>query len=108
MREHMELGPTPAMEECADIRTPDYRERAMREGRAFIGVIRRAFPDLPDGLTLRVKSFPHDFGSYFEVCACFDDQDETAAEAAYMLESNTPESWDEEARAELGLSPAIV
>lgn len=101
MREYVTLGQTPCSEECTQVGAADYSRLARRECRAYIGLIRRAFPDLPAGLTLRIKSFPHDFGSYYEVCAMFDDQDEGACEAAYMLESEAPQYWDEEARADL-------
>lgn len=103
MREYVELGPAPAMEDCAQVGDANYRDRAMREARAFIGLIRRAHPDLPEGLSLIVKSFPHDFGSYYEVCAAYSTNDEAAGEAAWGLERTAPGEWDEAAREELGL-----
>jgi hypothetical protein len=40
-------------------------------------------------------------GSYLSVQAVFDDEDEEQTEWAYTIENELPESWDEEARAEL-------
>jgi hypothetical protein len=47
---------------------------------------------------LATKAFPHDFGTYREVCAMYDEDDAAGMELAYWLESNTPETWDEEGR----------
>jgi hypothetical protein len=80
----------------------DYMTRARAECRAFIGQLERAFPLAVDaGLYFRIKSNAHDFGSYLEVQACFDDEDEAQTEWAYLIESDLPEAWDDEARAQL-------
>lgn len=54
-----------------------------------------------------VKSFPHDFGSYYEVCAVFNDNDEASSSWAYNVEAHIPEYWDEIAKAELALKEVI-
>jgi hypothetical protein len=41
-------------------------------------------------MQLKIKWFPHDFGSYCEVVACCDEKDEFAIEAALWLEANMP------------------
>ena len=51
--------------------------------------------------SLIVKSFPHDFGSYREVCVRFEDTDPVATGYAFDLERDTPEQWDAIARYEL-------
>lgn len=99
--EYVELGCSPCMEDCAQVGDSDYSERARAECRAYINQIRRENPDLPEGVSLRMKSFPHDFGCYYEVVAAFSDRDEAAAEAGWALEGKTPERWDAEALAEL-------
>ncbi len=101
MRETIEIGATPHGEDCAQVGAPDYAERARRECRAYINQLKRMFGEPPEGCSLRVKSFSHDFGSYHEVVAVFDDENEEAAEYAYRLESDGPEYWDAEAQAEL-------
>jgi len=71
----------------------------------------------PDGEFV-VKSFPHEFGTYFEVVAYFEDEERIdfnfgtyevdrdtkalrAREAAFEAEANTPTNWDKEAKAKL-------
>lgn len=44
--------------------------------------------------SLVVKSFPHDFGSYREVCVRYDDTDPAGENYAFQLEGNTPARWD--------------
>lgn len=106
MRESLELGPSPYGEECAQVGSEDYHSRARAEIRAFIGQLIRMNGEPPDGVSLRAKSFPHDFGSYSEAVVSFDCDDEQQAAYAYRLEETTPEFWDDEARKELGLSVA--
>ncbi len=101
MREYVELGCAPAMEDCAQVGDSNYSERARQECRAFIAQIRRENPDLPEGVSLRMKSNNHDFGCYYEVVASFMSDDEEAVQAAWGLESKTPTRWDEEALDEL-------
>jgi hypothetical protein len=42
---------------------------------------------------LRVKSNPHDFGTYYEIAVRFDDHDSAQVKAAYWLEENAPTEW---------------
>ena len=102
MRETLELGPCPHGEDCAQVGADDYYDRAKREVRAYIGQLVRVCGEPPDGVSLRCKSFPHDFGSYMEAVVSFDCDDESQAKYAYRLESEGPEFWDAEAREELG------
>lgn len=79
----------------------DYVPNMRRECRAFKAQLQRAFNDPPDSARFVVKSFPHDFGSYMEVCVEFDDDDKEAVEFAYKVESEAPQDWDDEAKEEL-------
>ena len=120
MNDFINIGPVPCEEECAQVGSPDYSNRAHKELIAFKHQLERMFPDGHFG----IKWFPHDFGSYGEVVAYFgdpiedfvdDDLDEYGDEgissdnrsketkAAYEAESNMPKFWDDEALEELGL-----
>ena len=77
---------------------------ARKEGKAYINQLKRQFGEPPSSAVFRLKAFPHDFGSYYEVCVVFSDTDEEAVDFAYKVEAECPELWDEEAKAELGLS----
>ena len=106
MQEHVDLGgTTPPEESCAQVgsREYDYYDRARREARAYIGLLRRRFGDEPDGARLGVKSHPHDFGTYLTVVCYFDADSAAAADYASRCEAEGPQEWDEQARRELGL-----
>lgn len=100
MREYLELGPVPCEEECAQVGTDNYHEKARKECAAYKNQLNRLFPDG----NFTIKPFFHEFGSYFEVCIFYDDNDETSLDYAYNVESNIPSNWDEEAKKELGIN----
>ena len=95
MRDYMALGPTPAAESCAQVGRDDYDGVSAMECKMFKEMLEAKFVNRPANTAFVVKSFPHDFGSYREVCIVFDDADEAATDFAYFVESNTPEYWHE-------------
>ena len=105
--EILEIGFSPHGEECAQAGDEGYAVRVRRELLAFRRqLLRHAAQEgvaLPESLVLYIKGSAHDFGTYYELVAKFPTADEVATEAAYWLEGNVPEHWDEAARAELGL-----
>jgi hypothetical protein len=102
MRDYLDLDPVPVDEPCASVGQPDYWPRARLECRAFINQLERAFPDaVAAGVYFKIKSNPHDFGSYLSVQVVYDDDDEAQTEWAYMIEDELPIAWDEDARNEL-------
>jgi hypothetical protein len=105
VRDELDLGCTPSDEDCAQVGEDNYSARARAECKAYIGQLERQLLGTPrGGLTLRVKSNAHDYGSYYSVVACFDEEDEAAQRAAYRLENEQPHEWDAIAREELGLN----
>jgi hypothetical protein len=101
-KDYLTLGPTPADETCIGLGAADYATRGRKEMRIYRKQLERQFPDLPDGVYFTIKGFPHDFGTYHEVCVVYDDSDESACSAAYNVENNIPAKWDDQARIELG------
>jgi hypothetical protein len=101
-QEIMTIGPAPCEESCAQVGEADYDERSRRECRVFQRMLERLFP-VADDVAARfvVKSSPHDFGSYREVCVRYDTSDARACELAYEAEANGPDEWDAIARYEL-------
>ncbi|MDR2111611.1 MAG: hypothetical protein LBQ62_00665 [Candidatus Accumulibacter sp.] len=95
------IGAAPCEEECAQVNHADYAECSQRECFVFKRMLERLYPPPNPRAWLKVKSFPHDFGSYREVCVCYDDKDEAASEYAFRLERETPPEWDAIARYEL-------
>lgn len=103
-RELMNISCVPAEEECQGVGTPTYDPvMARKECEAFRNQLRRMFGEPPGSARLVIKSFPHDFGSYSEVCVSYDDQSEEETDYAFKLEAEMPGKWDDEARKELGL-----
>lgn len=106
MRDYLDIGSSPPMESCAQVGTNDYYERARRECRAYVSLLRRVLGDEPPGARLCVKSHPHDFGDYLSVACEFEDGNQAAIDYAYRCESSDgPQEWDEIARQELNLKP---
>ena len=105
MRDTIEIGSAPCDEDCAQVGSPNYRDRAGAECTAFIGQIRRVFGPEPSGARLKVQSFPHDFGTYYEVVVQYETENEEAAAYAMVCCDRAPNQWDEAARQELNLIP---
>jgi hypothetical protein len=101
MKDFIDVGSAPTHEDCAQVGSEDYHERAKRECRAYIAQLRRLFGQEPSGAVLRLKANPHDFGNYFSVVCHFDNRFPASLEYALRCESESPEFWDEQARREL-------
>lgn len=89
------LGPTPSLETCAAVGSPGYDKRSQLECKVFRRMLERVLP-VPEEMSARyvVRSFPHDFGEYREVCSDFDAEEPETMAFASDVESNTPENWD--------------
>lgn len=106
MREDtISIGPGPAEETCVQVGDPDYTRNARIECRHFIEAIRKVVGREPDGARLTVKSYPHDFGSYYEAAVVFDGNDSQAVEYAYRCEAEAPRFWADAGMTAPDLSP---
>ena len=97
MLDHLYIGAVPAEEDCAQVGAADYATRARAECRRFIAQILRHYPE-PENGWLQVKSCPHDFGTYYEVIACYDTSDEEATRWAFDVEGDEKDVlkvWDD-------------
>jgi len=105
----LNIGPVPWSESCAQVGEEDYHRKGRLECVAFMNQIRRVVGPEPTGAFLVIKSFPHDFGSYYEVCCKFNDQNEAAQDYAFNCEGNRGlEHWDEAALKEFGRPTTAV
>jgi hypothetical protein len=96
------LAPTPIEEDCAQLGQDNYRNQAMKEMTVFCNQLYRDFPEAENkGVYFRIKWQSHDFGTYGEVVAAYDDNDLEAMDYAIHVENNIPEHWDEESIKEL-------
>lgn len=101
MREEIYLGPVPLEEDCSQVGSIDYLKRSRIECKAYVNQLKRKFGEPPFGGALIIKECPHDFGTYLEVVAVFDDLYPDSARWAFEVEENLPMRWDEEALIDL-------
>ena len=86
MKDYLTIGSTPANEDCF----PAGHPLARAETRIYRDQLAREFPTAD----LRVKGFPHDFGTYHEVVVVYNTDDEQSIETAYAVESDANGEWD--------------
>lgn len=96
MRDYMEIGPSPCDEPCVSVGEPNYYTRAKEECTRFIELIRKKLGPEPSSAQLKVKSNPHDFGTYLEVVCEFNEHDEEGREYACLCESTAPRTWQDD------------
>jgi hypothetical protein len=92
MRDYIYIGSAPADAPVAQLGFPDFERLQSVEIAHYLRMLREKFP-LPD---FRVKREHHEFGSYREVVAYFDDEDEAQVEQAYEAECYF-DKWDDQA-----------
>lgn len=90
----MEIGSSPASEDCVQLGCEDYPVLARAECKRFIEFIRKHRGIEPDGARLAIKGNPHDFGTYYEVVCYFDDELPESEAYAFACESELPENWN--------------
>jgi len=94
MRDYVTIGSTPPDEPCAQVGSEDYTQRSIVECNRYIGRIREFCGPEPEGAALKIKSFPHDFGSYLEVVCYYDTNNEEAINYAFKVEGEGPMRWE--------------
>ena len=94
MQDLIYLGSSPYNENCIQVEKEGEYLPAMRhECQVYASMLRRMFPQLSG--KLRVKTHPHDFGSYCEVVLVVQDDED------WLIEDQCPANWDVEARYQL-------
>lgn len=92
--DRLDLGSAPSDEDCAQLGSDDYEVRAKRECRALVNQLKRQCGTPPPNTRFRIKSNPHDFGTYYSVVIEFDPEDDEAAAYAYRCDEASPSQWD--------------
>ena len=94
--EKLSIGGAPCDEECAQTGITNDAARLNRlECRAFMVALERKLGAIPEGCELFIKSNPHDFGTYYEVWARYEANDQAAADYAFRCEGEGPATWQE-------------
>jgi len=102
MIDFITLGPTPMEENCQQIGPPTFDgSKESKELIAYKHQLMRMFKDIPSNCKFIIRSFPHDFGRYREVCITYYINVPESEDFAFEVESNLPLNWDEEALKEL-------
>lgn len=96
MKDYLTIGSSPTGEDCAQVGTDDYYEKAHEECKHFINLLIKTFGKEPPGTKLAIRSFEHDFGTYYEVVCYFDDNFPESVDYAFECEGKTPEYWEKE------------
>lgn len=93
MKDFINIGSTPFEEDCAQVGSDNYEQVSRIECNRYRDLLKELYP----AGNFKVKSFPHDFGSYLEVVAYYDEDDENqdAIHAAYEAETSTYGTWKE-------------
>ncbi len=95
--DYIHIGSVPVEEDCAQVGSHDYATKGRAECKRFMAQIQRHYPE-PDNGYLKIKSNPHDFGTYYEVVAVFDENDEEATKWAFAVEGDEKDVlrvWDD-------------
>lgn len=104
----MTLGSSPTDETCVQLGTPNYEIRAHLELTAYRDQLYRLMAKSakvrPSEFRLKIRENPHDYGIYLDLVAAFDADDEASSNLFEWLDHHTPDLWDDEARAFLGLA----
>ena len=95
MKTYLSLAPAPTEEDCAQVGTPDYRDRALAECARFIRLLRQKIGPEPEGAWLSVQWFAHDFGPYCEVVCYYHTDIQASVEYAFHCEDNLPATWND-------------
>jgi hypothetical protein len=101
MRDFINVASVPYDEECSGVGSENYFNMSRLECMVFAKQLGRQFGEGTEYNNIVIKSFPHDFGTYREVCVYFDDNIPESVDYAFNIESETPDKWDEEALKEL-------
>ena len=107
--DYLTLSCTPCDEPCIQVGHEHYSRLARHECRVYLQQLLSEFlvahDSRPPACRLTVKSFPHDFGSYHEVCAVYADSSPQSAEDAIWFDENAPLEWSKESRETLASQP---
>ena len=97
MKDFICIGNCPINEPCVQVsKDIPYLNEMREECERFKHGLKCYFEQIIcPGIYFGVKQFSHDFGPYFEVVIFFDNEDKDQTDAAFEIERNIPETWDE-------------
>jgi hypothetical protein len=95
MRDYIEFETTPSDEPCVQVGHDLYRPIASMEAQLMKSQLEELlltkYSDILINIT--ITQCPHDFGTYYELRAYYDGDNEKQSEQAFFLDNNYPEEW---------------
>jgi hypothetical protein len=94
-RDYISIGCTPAGEDCVQVSSTEYyMDKMLAECNKYKEMLQAKFADCTK-VTIAVKTFSHDFGSYAEVIVKYENTDNEALAQAIHIENNSPMNWND-------------
>jgi hypothetical protein len=92
--DQLDIGCSPYEEDCVQVGTENYLERAKEECTRYISLLRELFGDEKEhNCSYKITHNPHDFGTYLDVAIRYDENDEESIAFAFFIEENSPARW---------------
>lgn len=97
MYDFIELDGAPYEEDCVQVsQTENYIPAMKEECKKYMEQLIEIFPQAGKfGCYFTIKSFPHDFGQYYNVGIKYNDSDDKASAFAWWVQDNLPAKWDD-------------
>jgi len=99
MRDYLDIESAPWGVDCVQVCPyTNYMPAMKAETIKFKEMLEKRFAKLIEktGIYFKIARNPHDFGTYLSLQIVFDDENEKQSDAAYFIESNCPETWDDD------------
>lgn len=94
-RNFLELSCVPEEEDCAQVGEENYDEDAQIQCSNYIMLLRKLFPDFAQyDVVFKTKANPHDFGTYYEVVAEYE-EGSVGEQYALYIEHYLPLKWND-------------
>lgn len=95
--EYVDLSSSPLDEPAVQVNpNVNYIPEMKAECRRFAEQLRTIFPwAIEHGIEFVIKGNPHDFGTYYEVFARVDANNDKSLDLAYWMQDNLPLTWED-------------
>jgi len=85
MQDYIEISTTPDLEDCVQVKSnSDYLPAMREEAYRYLAMLKKRFPFA--GEVFRIKTCPHDFGSYLQIKILYE-QGTKSESLAYFIEN---------------------
>ena len=99
MKDYLDIESAPWGVGCVQVNPSyDYMPAMKEEATKFKEMLDKRFAKLIDKTDIYfvIVKNPHDFGTYLSIRVYFHDENKKQSDAAYFVESNCPETWEDD------------